>query len=123
MTKRLFSASEVRLKVLESLYKGWKVRPGPDHYFPLTQVWSEVYTELAQGLDNHLSEGVWNGLQREGLIQIQVGNDTPKVQVVRISDAGRNHLEQHRNHVRTRRIAIFAIITGLAALFISLVYH
>lgn len=121
MAKRLVSASDVRLKILESLYEGWKARPGPDHYFPLTQVWSEVYAKLAHGVDNPLSEGVWNGLQREGLIQIQVGKDAPNVQVVRISDSGRKYLEQHRDHVRTRRIAIFGVITGLAGVFISIV--
>lgn len=123
MVKKLASAESVRLKVLESLHEGWKMRPGPNQCFPLQQVWQEVCQELGSRLDDELSEGVWDGLRKEGLIEVHImQNETgTEVAVGRISDAGRRYLEQRRDNIRTRRIAIFGAIAGGLGVVMSLI--
>ena len=122
MAKKLASAETLRLKVLESLHEGWEMRPGPDQCFPLQQVWQEVYQELGSRLDDDLSQGVWEGLRKEGLIEVHImqSETDAKVAVGRISDAGRRYVEQRRDNVRTRRIAISGAIAGGLGLVMSL---
>lgn len=123
MKKKLLSAENLRLIILEFLYRLWEIRPGPNQFFSLQEVWKEIYKKNGHKIDNHLSEGVLDSLQKEGLIEIEV-NSEDKFAAVRITETGRIYLEKDtrvkRFFRKTKNHPILYIIIVLLILIISL---
>jgi hypothetical protein len=115
MRKKLLPAERLRLKILESLYKLWKMRPGPDQFFSLQEVWKEIYTKLGNRVDNYLAEGVLESLQDERLIEIRVNSKEKSNEnsVIRITRDGRHYINKYRAKKITLIIAIITIIIGI----------
>ncbi len=115
---RIVSATRLRRAVLEGFYSGWEKRPGPKDYFPAQQVWDIIYKKFPGRVDGPLAEGVFNGLLQEGHIEaIKIDDESIGA---RITDRGRNHLEELRAGLRTRRIAVVGAVTGSLGLAVSI---
>ncbi len=102
MREKLLSATDLRLKILESLCKLWEMRPGPRQFFTLKEVWKEIYKEVGSRVDNHLSEGTLESLQDERLIEIKV-DPRDKISLVRITQAGRLYFDRYQESIQRRK--------------------
>jgi hypothetical protein len=88
-------ADEVRRAVLQALYQGWQLRPGPDDYFPLDRIMDDVRKRFPKRLDEPLQEGVLNSLLDEKLVKGIEAKDTNSGETrlaIQITETGRKYL-------------------------------
>ena len=112
--KRLVPSSTLRADILDGFYRAWELRSGPDDYFPVQQVWDEIYARHRGRLDGPVAEGAFNGLLREEFIRaIQAPDGSMAAQ---ITDKGRSYREELLQRKRTRLLAHLGAVTGTVSL-------
>ncbi len=119
MKKKLIPAFELQIILLDEYYKAWQMRPGPNDYFPVQQIWDKIYKKFGSKIDGPLAEGVFNDLLRHTYVKA-LKTDEGDI-AARLTSDGIDYLLSIKEKIRTRKIALLGAITGSLGLILSVV--
>lgn len=122
--KQKLNSIELRKLILKKHYKVWKMVPANNYFTGINAVIDLLKEEENLEIQGESIEHAVNSLIEDGLLECkEVKNKEGNSEILtRITEKGRNQIEESKKHFETRLIAITGVIIALASLIYTIFF-